>query len=152
MYKKYATPLYLEFHYPRYWFWALIGIQLLIVSAVISLHLSLPVKTLLLIPCLWWCWLSLKPWFLTGNETRVHSAVWREDDEWMIRFMDGRQWEARMQGDFFQQAGILQLGFCDQIKGRYRLLILPGMLRTDDVRRLRVRLRLFVYKGSPPGR
>lgn len=105
----------------------------------------------LLLPLSWpWLVLLLALWLVAGVcnlrqyvSRRLVRAVWREQDDWWLCFADGRECAARLRPRYFQRGPVLQLRLRPEQGPALPLLILPGMLPGQALRRLKVRLRLF---------
>lgn len=112
---------------------------------------ALALLVILWLPLAWpWFSLLLVLWLLAGrynlrlyHSRRLLRAVWRTEDTWTLWFADGTQCVARLRPRHFQVGPLLQLDLRPENGGRFPLLILPGMLPGESLRRLRVRLRLF---------
>lgn len=137
---RYATPLRLEFRRPAWWVLALGLLQVLALVIVFWLPLA-------------WSWrlLLLSLWSLSAVHNlractvrRLVRAVWQEGAAWRLWFADGREVAARLEpGACFRHGSLLQLRLRQEQGRRLPLLILPGMLHGETLRRLKVRLRLF---------
>lgn len=136
----YATPLWLEFRRPAGWFLVLGLLQLLALVIVFWLPLAWPWRLLLLS---FWSLSAL--YNLRACTTgRLVRAVWQEGAAWRLWFADGREVAAHLEpGAYFRHGSLLQLRLRQQQGRRLPLLILPGMLHGETLRRLKVRLRLF---------
>jgi hypothetical protein len=123
-------------------FWWLLCLGLLQATALL-LILFLPLS---------WPWLALLLllWLVgASHNLRCHTsrrllkAVWQEQDAWDLYFADGRECSARLESRYFLRGPLLQLLLRPQQGPVVPLLILPGMLPGESLRRLKVRLRLF---------
>jgi hypothetical protein len=106
---------------------------------------------ILLSPLSWpWIALLLLAWLAAGvHNLRLHAAgrlvraVWGEEDGWRLWFADGRECSARLAPRHSRHGPLLQLRLRLEQGRDFPLLILPGMLPEETLRRLKVRLRLF---------
>ena len=135
----YATPLRLEFRMPGWWLLSLGLLQAVTLLLILWLPLAWPWRVLL-----------LAPWLLAGiHNLRLHAtrrlirAVWQEQDRWRLWFADGQVCSAQLEPRYFQRGPLLQLRLRPERAQVLPLLILPGMLPAESLRRLKVRLRLF---------
>ena len=110
---------------------------------------------ILLLPLAWpWILSLLFPWLLAAirnlylhTRGRLARAVWQEQDRWQLRFADGRECAARLLPGHAQRGPVLQLRLRPDGGRVFHLLILPGMLPGETLRRLRVRLRLNALRA-----
>lgn len=135
----YATPLRLEFRMPYWWLLSLGLLQVAALALILQLPLSWP-----------WLVLLFALWLVAGAHNlrqytfrRLVRAVWREEAAWQLWFADGRECAAHLAPRYFQRGPLLQLRLRPETGPALPLLILPGMLPDDTLRRLKVRLRLF---------
>jgi hypothetical protein len=124
---------------PTWWLLSLGLLQAVALVLILRLPLAWP-----------WLALLLTLWLAAGiHNLRLHTsrrlvrAVWREEDAWHLWFADGRDCTARLVPRYFQRGPLLQLRLRPEEGATLPLLVLPGMLPGQSLRRLKVRLRLF---------
>ncbi len=149
MSKGFATPLWLELRVPRWWV-LLLGLSY---ASALLLILLLPLAWywlgLLLVLWLAGAFSSLAPLLYPQKRARIERACWGDAEHWQLYFTDDRMVAASLSPRLFSAGPLLQLHLQTEDGRSQSLLLLPGMLASADLRRLRVRLRLFVAGQLP---
>lgn len=120
----------------------LCSIHLIALILVLYYALRLPLCLVLVLPLLW-SW--IRNWSmhvaLTGRSA-VARVEWRADDTWTLIEKQGRQTSARLVERNFVAPWMTLLSFSGQTGFRRHVILLGDNSDADQLRRLRVRLRL----------
>lgn len=72
----------------------------------------------------------------------VTRMVWRGGGRWRLVWRGGPVWEADLAGDSYVHPRLVVLNFNLRPTGRTAVVLFPGSLTSDDLRRLRVALKV----------
>ena len=110
---------------------------------VVYLALLLPVTLVLLLPLLWNWWRGWSTHAALSSRTAVTRVEWGRDDTWTLFERQGRRSGMALQQRNFVAPWMTLLSFsCKSCLFHRHVILLGDNSDADQVRRLRVRLRL----------
>ncbi len=122
--------------------WFLCSIHLIALTVVVYYSLRLPICLLLILP-LYLSWIrSWSNQVLLSADEAVVSVEWGSNGAWALIERQGRRTEAQLMERSFAAPWLTLLSFSCQTGVRRYVILLSDNSDTDQVRRLRVRLRL----------
>lgn len=114
-------------------------------GCVLASDLPAVVRALLVAILAWSAWRSVGLHGWRWADGAIVLLVWDRLDRWRLVRRDGRVLDATLSRDGFCHPLLVVLSFLTREGDSVPLLIVPGMVDGEDLRRLRVRLRCASY-------
>jgi hypothetical protein len=87
-----------------------------------------------------------------GGGGRIRHLTWLSEGGWLLRDAAGRRWSGSLRGQTRVAGGWVWLSWRLDNRRARSLLLVPGDISSEELRRLVVRLRIEGAAGPRPGR